>query len=353
MLRGPMSGLRRTAVGILVLLPLLVAGCDVPPDRAAATDGGADGASSTTGRTCAPAVVEHRFGSTTVDFQPERIVPVSIRDQEALIALDVIPEAVVEGPYRLPYVEWPWVPEAVRASRPEVMGDQTINYEQVGRLRPDLVVGVASGLTDEDYRILRRLAPTVGQSAEFVDYGVPWQELTRTVGELVCAGERAGELVEELEERLADVRRRHARFSGKEVVVAMAGGPEGSYWVYGPQDSRVRFLRALGLELPPEVAGLVGSRFVSTLSRERVDLLDVDVLVWLASGTERAALEADPLYAELDVVREGRVLYLEPDGPEVAAVTNVSPLNLPFVLDTLVPRLAALTGGAGAGATGR
>ena len=329
--------------GLLCLL--LIGGCGGGPGRAAATDGADGEEGPATGRACAPAVVEHRFGSTTVDFHPERIVPVSIRDQEALMALGVVPDALMEGPYRMPYLEWPWVPHTVAAARPEVMSNAAINYEQVGRLRPDLVLGVASGLSDEDYRILERLAPTVAQSDDFVDYGVPWQELTRTVGGIVCRGARAEALVAELEGRFDEVRRSHPGFAGREAVVAMAGGPEGSHWIYGPQDSRVRVLSSLGFELPQEVADLAGGRFVATLSRERVDLLDADLLVWLASEAERAVLEADPLYNELDVVREGRVVYLDSEGAEVAALTNLSPLNLPWVLDTFVPRLAPLTGG--------
>ena len=338
--------MRLRAAGLPGLLCLFLAlgGCGEGPGRAAATDGAGGDEVSDGERSCAPAVVEHRFGSTTVDFHPDRIVPVSIRDQETLIALELIPDALVEGPYRLPYVEWPWVPDRVGTAGLEVMSNATINYEQVGRLRPDLVLGVASGLTDEDHRILNRLAPTVAQTGDFVDYGVPWQELTRTVGEIVCRRVSADTLVSELVARFDEVRRNHPGFAGRQVVVAMAGGPEGSYWVYGPQDSRIRFLASLGFELPSAVAELAGERFVATLSRERADLLDADLLIWLASDAERAALQEDPLYIDLDVVRDDRVIYLDPEGPEVAALTNLSALNLPWVLDSFVPRLASLIG---------
>ncbi len=59
------------------------------------------------------------------------------------------------------------------------------------------------------------------------------------------------------------------------------------------------------------------------------------------------------VYRELDVVQRGAVVYLDPEGPLVAAITNSTPSNLPYALDALVPRLAEAAGAGTIAAEGR
>lgn len=59
--------------------------------------------------------------------------------------------------------------------------DDGIKFEQIAALRPDLILAVYTDMSRSEYDTLTGIAPTVAQPAEFVDLGVPWQELTRTV----------------------------------------------------------------------------------------------------------------------------------------------------------------------------
>lgn len=84
------------------------------------------------------------------------------------------------------------------------------------------------------------------------------------------------------------------------------------------------------------------------ISSERIDLVEVDALVWLVEDyAARDRLLADPLYAGLDVAREGRDVFLayEEDGPVAAATSMQTVLSLPFLLDELVPMLASAIDG--------
>lgn len=335
-------------LGVAALLVVLAA-CDPATPDGSGANAAAALPPTATPRSCEPVDVEHRFGTTRVSVSADRIVPLSVRDQEVLAALGIPPMAVVDMHYLVPWVERPWVPDGIVGPDPEILAGTAPNFEQIARLGPKLLVGYSSGLTDREYRILSRLAPTLAQSATYVDHGVPWQNLTRTLGRALCRTREAGALVESIESRLLEIRALNSGFEGRTIVVAMAGGPEGTHWVFGPQDSRVRFLESLGFRLAPGVAGIARQRFVGTLSPERLDLLDNDLLVWLASPAQREALESDPLYRALEVVQHGRVLHLEPDGPEVAALTNTSPLNLPWLLDSFVPRVARALEGAAPG----
>ncbi len=297
---------------------------------------------------CGSRTLDHRHGTTEVAGVPERLVSLTPRDQDTILALGTVPVAIRDGFYEPPYASRPWVGEALGGAEPEVIptGGE-LNFEQIAALRPDLIAAAGSGITARDYGILSEIAPTVAQFGRYVDYGAPWQEIARTLGRALCREERAEERIAGVEARLRDAREDHPELAGATAVVALPGGPDGSFWIYGPQDSRVRFLTSLGLEVPDRVAELAGDRFAASVSGERMDLLEADLLVWMASPEQREALERDPIYRRLPAAREGRDLFLPVDGTLTAALTNTSVLNLPYLLEELVPRIAAAVAGGG------
>lgn len=291
---------------------------------------------------CEGRSLAHKYGRTRIPGLPDRVVSLTERDQDTALALGVAPVAIRDGYYRIPYLERPWVPAALADAGPTLLPRAgELPFERIAALEPGLILATASGISGRDYGILSRIAPTVAQSGEYADYGVPWQEIAAVVGRALCRQERAAARVAEARAALAAARERHPGVNGATAAVALPGGPDGSYWLYGPQDTRVRFLASLGLALPAEIADLAGDRFAVTVSAERMDLLEVDVLLWLASPEQRAALERDPVYRRLRVAREGRDLFLRVDGLVSAALTNASLLSVPFLADELAPRLAA------------
>ena len=154
------------------------------------------------------------------------------------------------------------------------------------------------------------------------------------------------------EAKFEQVKKDHPEFVG--ATALMATTYEG-YWVYGPEDSRGRFLTELGFKLPDGLAAVTGKEFGANLSKERTDLLDTDVLIWLVDkyDTDKAKVQADPLYAKLKVKTEGRDIYLENEELVGAATSFITPLSLPFLLDKLTPLLQAAVDGDPATPVGR
>lgn len=111
------------------------------------------------------------------------------------------------------------------------------------------------------------------------------------------------------------------------------------------QDGRGRFFTDLGLVVPDEQNDLAGDSFYYCLSEERVDVLDTDLLVFLAlqfyeGGSEAAiaAINADPLLNQLGVVQDGRVFFV---WDEYDAALNFSTvLSLQYVLENMAPEIA-------------
>lgn len=290
----------------------------------------------------------HKYGSTVIEGTPQRIVTVGAVEQDALLALGIVPVGVtewVDGDHENGI--WPWARtrlDELGGDLPVVVGDTTaVDLERVLALEPDLILGLYSAMTAEQYQQLSQIAPTVAQPRGYVDWGVPWQELTHTVGRSVGRDDEAEAVVAAVEARFAAVRAQHPEFVGATAVVAT---PYQGIYLYGPEDLRGRLLRDLGFALPEGLDAIAEGSFGGNISMERTDLLEVDVIVWLDANPDQEPL-SNPLYQNLRVHTEGREVFLDSyTDPLGAATSFVTPLSLPFWLDGLVPRLAAAIDGA-------
>ncbi|MFC4009288.1 iron-siderophore ABC transporter substrate-binding protein [Nonomuraea purpurea] len=329
--------MRRT-IAVVALVLTAVAGCG--STAPAPTDPADDAAGS-------PVTMTHKYGQTTVPAAPKRIVTVGLLEQDALLALGVTPVATTEWFGGYPGAIGPWAKDKLgSAALPQVLKDTGggPQFEKIAALKPDLILGLYSGLTQEQYSTLSKIAPTVAQPKEYIDYGIPWQEITRKVGTAVGRASQADALVKQVEGKIAQTAQEHPEFKGKSGLMATVY--EG-YFVFGSQDPRSRLLGSLGFQLPSGLDQAIGDKFGANISRERLDLLDTGVIVWsvadLAKG--QATLHGDNVYKALDVVKEGREVYLPENTDPSNAVAFLTVLSLPYVLDTLVPRLAAAVDG--------
>jgi iron complex transport system substrate-binding protein len=337
--RGPSSrwaGSGLTRRGFLAgaggLFLLGAAGCG------GAGDSGDQGSSASgAGRT-----IEHKYGTTRITGTPERVVSVGFTDQDAILAFGVVPLAM--GRWIENKAVWPWNRDELDGEQPEIITPGEPDFEQVAALNPDLIVGLSSGMTRETYDTLSEIAPTIDHADEYVDFGTPWQEVTRVVGRALNQQDRPEELVSGIEAGFEEAREQHPEFQGKTVALALPGEEAGTYYPWSSQDGRVRFMTSLGFETSPETDRLAGDNFYATISGERLDLLDQDLLIWLIQTDEQEkTIKESELYQQLDVVRRGQDVFfrLSDEEPIVAAFSYGTVLSLPYLLENLVPRIAA------------
>lgn len=121
-----------------------------------------------------PVNITHKYGTTTIPAAPQRVVLLGYTDQDPILALGTVPVAVRYWFGDTAQAFWPWAQDALGDARPEILNMPfgELNIETIAALRPDLIIGV------EEYTTLSALAPTVAQPADYVDFGVPWQEQT-------------------------------------------------------------------------------------------------------------------------------------------------------------------------------
>jgi len=325
---------REFLIGAGSLLVLAPYGCG---------NGGDDEAASGETRT-----IEHKYGTTEITEQPARVVSIGYNDQDAILALGVKPVAVRywfgdESDAIFPWAEDEFTSARGLESDPEILNMPELNFEKIAALEPDLILSVYSGITEDEYDTLSEIAPTVAQSGEYVDYGTPWQEQTRIIGRALGREERAEEVVADVEAQFAAAREQHPEFEGKSIVVASYAG-NGLYDFNASEDIRSRIFTQLGSEVLEEIDEIAGEDYYAKIGGERLDLLDRDVLIWqLNPGDSRADIEQRPLVQQLEVIQEDRVVFVE--GVLYDALGFSTVLSIPYLLDKLVPQLAAAVDG--------
>lgn len=335
---------RSTVISLLFILALLAAACAAPAPATAAPETQAPAAEAPTAEEAAfPVTIAHKYGSTTLDAVPERIVLVGLNEQDALLALGVVPVATREWYGERPGAIFEWAQDELAAlggATPLALSSGQLNFEEIAALEPDVIVGLYAGITQEEYTTLSQIAPTIAQPAEYVDWGVPWQEVTRTMGQIVGKAAEAESLIAGVESAFAEAHAQFPNIQSAEAVVATPWGYPTSYYVYGSQDSRGRFMTSLGFSYPPVIDELAGEEFGASISLERFDIIDIDFLIWIDSLPEE--MRNNPLYANLDIVKDGRVVYLSNTSPIYDALNFSTVLSIPFAIEQLSPDFAQL-----------
>ena len=281
-----------------------------------------------------PVSIENEFGTTAIEAEPERVVTVGFNDEDFVLALGVTPVGVREllGDYDAP--TRPWAQEQLDGAELPTVGGEEIDVEAVAALDPDLIIGVYSFMDQAVYDQLSGIAPTLAQTDEYADGATPWQEQTLLTGQALGKDDEAQQLVDDVEGRFDQATSDNPSFAGTSIAVDLTGVGSGHY-LLGRDDLRTQFFSDLGFAVPDTS---------TDVSQERLDLLEADVLA--VNGYDEAEAAADSLFSGLDVVTQGRTVLLGGYSSAVSAALGFgSPLSLPYLIDEVVPALAAAADG--------
>ncbi|MDO8187600.1 ABC transporter substrate-binding protein [Conexibacter sp. JD483] len=287
-----------------------------------------------------PITVSDRYGETTVERMPERVVVYGYNDHDTVLALGVVPVGLIKW---IP--EWkrgvgPWSLRALGDARPELFEGQEIPFERIAALRPDLIVAVGQNLRDSDHDRLRQIAPIVSTPDGYPAWGLPPTEQAVQIGTALGMRAETERLVSGLDDLFARTRRENPGFAGRTVMVVTPTA-DGQMSVFSDTDARGRLVASLGFRQPAAVADVVGDEFYAYLSPEKFDLLDVDALLVL--GYDRpsvAALDRMATYQQLDVVRRGGAVIVG-DMDTAMALAAGTVTSIPYALGRTVPQLRA------------
>jgi iron complex transport system substrate-binding protein len=294
------------------------------------SDGAAAPAATGAATAAFPVSIAHKFGSTTIDKQPERVVTVGWNDQDPVLALGVVPVSTRE--WFTEYPAYPWVKDALGGKTLTTFSAE-INFEAIIKQQPDLILAIYETINKETYDKLSQIAPTVIQSADHADEQTPWDVQTLTTGKALGKADEAQALVAAVNAKIDEAKVANPQFAGKTLVVDF--GPEkGRHWLIPAKDPRRALFDALGFAAQKES---------EDVSEERLDLLDRDVL--FVNGATKKDMLASPAFSRLKVATEDRTLYTSFSTPLGGALAYSGPNALLYALDILVPQLRNATDG--------
>lgn len=332
-----------TGVSLMAVAPAVLAACG-SDDSSTGSTGAGGGSTAPAEESAFPVTITHKFGETTVEAAPQRVVCIGLMDQDSLLALGIVPVGVTYwfGDEDLQGI-YPWAAQAFGdAELPTLLKDTDgLEVEKIAALQPDLIIGQYSGLKKQDYETLSKIAPVVAQSGDYPNYSMPWDEMALTIGTAVGQPTKMQEIVDGVKQRIADEAEAHPEFQGQTAALIT---PYEGLFIYGPADPRSRMLTDLGFVLHPVITTADDSEFGISLSSERTaDLADVGVAVWYDLQADKSVAQT---FETTQAYEQGRWIDIDPeDDAYYVGHSFVTPLAIPWVLDRYVPQLAAAVDG--------
>jgi ferric hydroxamate transport system substrate-binding protein len=284
--------------------------------------------------------ITHAMGETEITGTPERVVALEWNYAEYLLALGVKPvgSAEIESMH-----EWVNLKNNSFEGVVDIGGRVEPNLEVVTQLEPDLIIGEV-GFNGEYYEQLNAIAPTL----LFNHYPNPAEEnvtgLERMEEELVAIGEvlnRQDEAVKALERMNATIEGAKATVEGGELasnpfVLVQAWMFEGDVTmrIFTDNSQPIEIMQRMGMENAWD-AEFTSDGFTDISLEQLTPVQNANF--FYVSGAEsedifEETFRNNPVWNNLNFVREGRVYELEPD---------TWPFGGPISAEVIAERVAA------------
>lgn len=322
------------------------AGVALLHDVAAQASGtpGASPAASPVAMDAFPVTVSHVYGETTIEKAPVRVVTIGWSTQDAVIALGV-------DPVGIPANTWggdadgflPWTRTALDGrTLPKVLDMATeIPFEDIAGLNPDVILAPYSGITQDEYDTLTKIAPTVAYPE--VAWGTSWQDDQTITGQALGMSAVAAKLVSDTEALIASQTDQYPQLKGKTFAYGNMG--DGTVLnFYTTTDARSLFLTAIGLE-PSDFTKALDAQagensYFVPVSLELANTIVADIVVmWFGSEDEYKKAQENAAFQAIPAVKEGRFAAVVGESL-VMASSAFSVLSIPYMLDQFIPTLA-------------
>ena len=292
-----------------------------------------------------PVTIEHALGKTTIEEEPQRVATLGWSDQDHAVALGVVPVAATKltwGGNDRGSSDWfDAALEETGAEAPTRYDDSDgVPIEEVAASKPDVILATNSGITEQEYAKLSKIAPVVAYPE--APWTTPWQTSLDMVGQALGRTELAGEVKADTEEVIEEARADHPELDGASLIFGyLTTADLSTIGIYAPQDPRVSLMHDLGMVDAPAVDDAIKEgQFYGSVSAEQATELQSDVfLTWSENPGDMKEFTQDDLIGEIPAIESGHA-YAEEDKHVSLAVTNPTPLSIPYVVDEFVPHVA-------------
>jgi ABC-type Fe3+-hydroxamate transport system substrate-binding protein len=301
-----------------------------------------------------PVTIETTLGEATIEEEPTRVVTVGYADADVALSLGVVPIASEK-------VTWGgteegstvWFDEAlaeIDGAEPPRRLDTTdgIPVDEIIALEPDLVLGINSGLTQQDFEKLTKAGiPVVGYPGE--QWFTTWRESVELAGKALGRTDVAEDVIADTEQVIADTAEEYPQLDGATIAYTFLDATDTSQiGIYNAEENRPKLLAELGVETPAIVEEVSDPGvFYTTISAERAKDVEADALLTDANSPEDIeVIEEDPLLSQIPAVASGH-WYASTDHVASLPMSAPSPLALPYAMEHYIPHVAAAVDGDG------
>lgn len=291
-----------------------------------------------------PVTIEHAFGETTIEAEPTRVATLGWTDQDHALALGVVPVGATKltwGGNEAGSSDW------FDAALDEAGAEAPVRYddsdgapiEEVAQLEPDVILATNSGITEAEFAKLSKIAPVVAYP-EF-PWTTPWQTSLEMVGEALGRVDLATEVAARTQTAIDTARADHPELDGASLIYGyLTPADLSTVGIYAPQDPRVALMHDFGMVDAEAVDGAIKEgEFYGSVSAERASELESDVLItWVEKPGDAQTFVDDNLLGRIPAIESGH-FYAESQKPVAMASTNPTPLSIPVVIDTFLPKV--------------
>ncbi|WP_276354834.1 iron-siderophore ABC transporter substrate-binding protein [Cohnella caldifontis] len=287
-----------------------------------------------------PITIQHAFGETVIPSKPERVVTIQWANHDVALALGVVPAGFSAANYGVQDDSGllPWTAKKLKelgVERPNVFQDTDgLDFEAISDADPDVILAAYSGITQEDYDILTKIAPVVAYPTS--PWTTTWREqvlLNATGMGMKAEGEK---LIRDTENLIKEKAGKFPEMQGKKVVWANFSAKDLSkFHIYTPADPRGAFLTELGMNYPESVTKQIKdpTGYSLNVSAENADILnDADLIIGYGGEDLYQAVKADSLLGKIPAIQRGSVVFIG-NGTPLAASGNPNPLSIAYTID--------------------
>lgn len=290
-----------------------------------------------------PIVIQHAFGETVIKSKPERVATIAWANQDAALALGVVPVGFSEANYGMQDDSGvlPWTAEKLKelgVTTPNVFRDTDgLDFEAISECKPDVILAAYSGITQEDYDLLSQIAPVVAYPK--TAWATTWREMIVLNAAGMGRKAEGEQLVAELETLIHKQAELYPQMKGITVAwVNFSAKDLSKFHLYTPIDPRGAFLIELGMQYPESITSQMkeDTGYSLSFSAENADVLqEVDIIIGYGDENLLTAVQADPLLGTIPAVKRGSVFMIG-NGTTLAASGTPGPLSIPYTIDEYV-----------------
>lgn len=290
-----------------------------------------DDSSQSSDRGAFPVTVETPYGEITIKDKPQKIVDISGAFADPLDAIGERPVISGNGgEAEKVYLEnQPWMKGLYSEYDARLTtAEYKPSMEAIAAQKPDLITLNSLVIDEQVYEELSKIAPVYANDIS----PILLDENLTNLGKITGKTEEAKKAISLLDDEFAEARTHLTGLQGKTFNAAFYVPAQNALRMVDSYD----WVKELGLVVADNQPTTGEEPFA--LSLENFDEFKGDVASILTDKEGRAALEADPRFAELPAVKNGLLIW---DDPVVANALSAwsGPTSLKWLLERILPQL--------------